>query len=379
MGIPAVLFSLDFLNPPNRDSAGRRPGRDASDGAMRPAPTPDDFRLLLCDLGLQIRETLARHTGNSAEDSRVVAHTAADTIFAIDRIGEEPIGAWFQEHWPREAPVECVMEGIEDSQPWTFPRGIPVSETLWKCIIDPIDGTRGLMYDKRSAWALAAVAPQRGPSTRLRDIVAGAMTELPTSKQHLADQISGVRGCAREGIIAERQQVGERNPTRNVPLHPRPSQATDFTHGFAGLAKFFPEGRVLTAQIEEDLWRGLGLLGSGRGALVFDDEYLSSGGQFYELIMGHDRMQVDLRPLVYPAIGLELCTTAHPYDVCTAFLMEEAGVVVEDPRGWVPLDGPLDTTSPVAWAGFANSTLADLARPLLRQAMERLGVHRREG
>ncbi len=43
------------------------------------------------------------------------------------------------------------MEGLE-GEAVTFPRGTPVGGTLFKCILDPIDGTRNLMYDKRSAW-----------------------------------------------------------------------------------------------------------------------------------------------------------------------------------------------------------------------------------
>jgi len=54
-------------------------------------------------------------------------------------------------------------------------------------LIDPIDGTRGIMYDKRAAWALAGVAPNRGPATRLSDIHLAVMTELPTSKMGFAD------------------------------------------------------------------------------------------------------------------------------------------------------------------------------------------------
>ena len=38
-------------------------------------------------------------------------------------------------------------------------------------------------------------------------------------------------------------------------------------------------------------------------------------------------------------------------------LLEEAGGVVTDPWG-EPLDAPLDTTSPVAWVGYANPALA---------------------
>ncbi len=92
------------------------------------------------------------------------------------------------------------MEGVEDGDEVTFPQGTPVAKTMFKCILDPIDGTRNIMYDKRSAWALAALAPQRGAKTHLGDIVVAAMTELSTSKQWRSDQLSAVRG---RGVVAE--------------------------------------------------------------------------------------------------------------------------------------------------------------------------------
>ena len=41
---------------------------------------------------------------------------------------------------------------------------------------------------------------------------------------------------------------------------------------------------------------------------------LSSGGQLYELMMGHDRFVADLRPLL-GAPGQTVWLCAHPYDL----------------------------------------------------------------
>ena len=38
-------------------------------------------------------------------------------------------------------------------------------------------------------------------------------------------------------------------------------------------------------------------------AAVFDDQYISTGGQFYEMIAGHDRFIADLRPAFYQMQG----------------------------------------------------------------------------
>lgn len=323
-------------------------------------------RRLLCALQDHIRETLvaarARQAGRFA---RVAAVTSSDTIYHVDRLGEAAILDWFERHWPRAWSVEIVMEGLEDGAV-TFPTGMPVKRTAWKCILDPIDGTRGLMHDKRAAWSLAGLAPQRGARTSLGDIVVAAMTELPTSKQGRADQLSVVRGKA---VVATRidLETGVRRRWR-----PRPSHADHFEHGFASIARFFPEGKALLGAFEEALWRELGLLGQRGGQLVFDDQYLSTGGQLYELIAGHDRMLGDLRPAAYAKLGLggaALC--CHPYDICVELIAREAGCVVEAPGGG-RLRAPLDTLSPVAWMGYANLALARTVRPVLRRLMREM-------
>ena len=78
---------------------------------------------------------------------------------------------------------------------------------MFKCILDPIDGTRNLMYDKRSAWILTGLAEQRGKRTSLGDIEVAVMTELPTSKQWRADQISAIRGKGSRGIVARSEDL----------------------------------------------------------------------------------------------------------------------------------------------------------------------------
>jgi fructose-1,6-bisphosphatase/inositol monophosphatase family enzyme len=323
-------------------------------------------RRLLCRLESTIRDTLlAARATRAADFARVASVTAADTIYQVDRISEEAILAWFEAHWPSRWPVELVMEGLE-GEAVTFPRGTPVARTEFKCILDPIDGTRCLMYDKRSAWVLAGLAPQRGQKTHLGDVMVAAMTELPTSKQWAADQISGVRGCGPRGLVAERVNVRHGTTCR---LTVRPSQATDFRHGFASLARFFPEGKGLLAQFEEAFWDALGGRGKGASPLVFDDQYSSTGGQIYELLVGHDRMLGDLRPLAFRRLGLDSALVCHPYDICTSLLLQEAGGVVETPEG-TRLRTPLDTTSAVAWLGFANPALARLARPVLRPLLK---------
>ena len=275
--------------------------------------------------------------------SVVAGESVADTLYGIDRVADDALLAWFEQHWPG---VRVVSEGLDEP--------VDVGDApSWTVIVDPIDGTRGLMYDKRSAWCLAAAAPIGGS---LAGIVAAAMTELPTVKQGAADQLSASRSG---GVTAERLDFTCGSRER---LTVCPSSATDLEHGFSGFAKFFLPGKPELASLEAELFRRLGC------RQVFDDEYLSTGGQIHELMTGRDRFVADVRPLVHSD-----ALACHPYDVCTALLLEEAGGVVTDPWGG-PLDAPMDTVTPVAWVGYANPALAAWIGPVLAEVVDELAA-----
>jgi len=298
-------------------------------------PSAEEARRLLCDLGEHVRNLLREARGPAM--SEVVGATAADTIYAIDKVADEYLIDWFDQHWQN---VRVVSEGLDDPV-------IVGKDPEWTVIVDTIDGTRGLMYDKRAAWCLAGAAPLNGS---LDDIQAAAMTELPVVKQGRADQVSGTRGG---GVVARRVDLSS---GATEALNPRPSPATDLEHGFSQVAKFLLPGKVELASVEVALFDRLGC------SVVFDDEYLSNGGQLFELIMGRDRFVADLRPLV---VGPE-ALASHPYDVCASLLLTELGGKVTDPWG-APLDAPLDTVTPVAWVGYANDHLAAWIGPVLAE------------
>jgi fructose-1,6-bisphosphatase/inositol monophosphatase family enzyme len=327
------------------------------------------LRSLLIDLTNTIRDAVIQGRAQSSiEAMSAVAHvSAADTIYEIDKVSEEAILHWFEKNWPAGFPVEVVMEGIDDDTPPCFPKGTKREDTQWKCILDPIDGTRNIMYDKRSAWALAAIGAQRGAATTLKDLQVAVMTELPTSKQWRADQISAVSGRGKAGVIGTSYNVltGEK-----TPLTVQPSKAIDFKHSFASLARFFPDGKGLTAALEEELWQIIFGGPQPGSPMVFDDQYICSGGQMYEILVGHDRMIGDLRPYVYRQLGYTTSLVCHPYDVCGGLILEEVGCLFESPTGGA-VTAPLDTVSPVAWIGFANPALAELIRKPLHTLIQK--------
>jgi len=143
-----------------------------------------------------------------------------------------------------------------------------------------------------------------------------------------------------------------------------PSRAQTLAHGFASVSNFFPGTKVLASELMERLV--LELIGPAdvKRAMVFDDQYISTGGQFYELIVGHDRFNADLRPIFYRMLGQPEGLCCHPYDCATMLIAQEAGVILTDGRGQA-LDGPMDVTTGLSWAGFANEALRRQIEPLM--------------
>jgi fructose-1,6-bisphosphatase/inositol monophosphatase family enzyme len=292
-----------------------------------------------------------------------------DTIYAVDRVSEASLVELFEREIAGIAPLVLIGEGLPGGR-IALPRGATETDAVWRMIVDPIDGTRGLMYQKRSAWILTGVAPNYGPETNLQDIELAVQTEIPLVKQHLCDQLWAIRGA---GAQAERlnRLNGEREPLRL-----RPSGARSIRHGFAGLARFFPGAREELAAIDEEIVRGaLGEVEPGK-AHCFEDQYLSSGGQLYELMTGHDRFIADLRPLMEPLLrrrGLSLGLCCHPYDVCAELIARESGLIITDERGQ-SLRAPLNVEAEIAWAGYANRHIRDEIEPLLQRALNERGL-----
>jgi hypothetical protein len=316
----------------------------------------------------RVRELIMRSRASTAGLHEVTRSSSADTIYRIDA-EVDPILEQFCEEWGRSTPLVLVAEGLEDDAGnevanRVFPHGTREDDAQLRVIVDPIDGTRGIMYDKRAAWALAGVAPNKGPGTRLRDVEIAVMTELPTSKMGFGDVLWAIKGQGARGAREDLKKLAR----TDLPLGP--SQADHIDHGFAMVSNFFPGTKVLAAELMEYLVRNLIGPADVTRATVFDDQYISTGGQFYELIVGHDRFNADLRPAFYRINGQPQGLCCHPYDCATLLIAEEAGVIITDAAG-CPLDGPLDTTTGMSWIGYANAALRARMEPLLLDFLSR--------
>jgi fructose-1,6-bisphosphatase/inositol monophosphatase family enzyme len=299
--------------------------------------------------------------------SRVEREVREDTIYYIDRISEKRIIEYFETEITKIAPVILIAEGIAENGSIVLPAGTSEKDAEFRIIMDPIDGTRELMYQKRSAWVLTGIAPNKGKHTNLHDIEFAIQTEIPIVKQHLSDIASAYKG---KGIEAHRCN---RITADHQPIDLQPSSAQSIKHGFAMIARFFHGARDVLAQIDEEVIRNIfGSVHTGK-ALCFEDQYLSTGGQIYELISGHDRFVADLRPLLEGVLvdrGVTLGLCCHPYDLCTELIAREAGVIITDENG-DPLNAMLNVTDNISWIGYANSSIKRQVEPHLIHALRK--------
>jgi hypothetical protein len=328
----------------------------------------ESWRSFLLELGRAVRTRLVRalrdESGGLAEP---IAEEGGDVIYRLDRCAEEAMLAFLGASRPL-APFLLVAEGVHHGR-------LLVGDAAprFRVLCDPVDGSRGLMYDKRPGFFLAAVAEERGDNeTRLSEAFASVIIELPTSKQGWSDEFSALPGA---GVQAHRVNLASGDAR---PINPRPSRAATLREGFGHVVSFFPGTKVLAAELLERISLAVvGPVEAGR-ANVFDDQYICSSGQMVELMMGRDRFCCDLRPLMdevrrrrgeHVATGL----ACHPYDIAGGLVVKQAGVILTDGLGR-PLDAKFNVSDGVHWCGFANPALHDAIMPVIRRWLDEHGV-----
>lgn len=324
---------------------------------------------MLMEAGKAVRQRVMNSLATSTNEqlSAVHAEKTEDTIYVIDRDAEEVLVPILEKYAGDVGGMVLLAEGIgEDEQGLVLPAGMSAEQAALRVLIDPIDGTRSIMYNKRSAFFLAGAAPNKGASTRLSDIEVAVMVELPIIKQYLSDSLWAIKG---KGSAAHSENVltGE---VKEKAI--RPSSATSIIGGFAQFSRFFPPGREILSRMEDQLIYALVPKNPGGKALVFEDQYICSGGQLYEMLMGHDRFIADVRGLLYRHLrkeGKEGGHVCHAYDVCAHLIGTEAGIIVADPEG-KPLDAPLSLHEEINWIGYANKDIEKEVKPLLMSLLK---------
>jgi hypothetical protein len=320
----------------------------------------------VCD---KIHQSLSNQ---SAEElSAVFKEGDDDTIYKIDRDVEDILLPLSEEKAESLGGVILIAEGIgEGEEVFVLPRNSDPNKAALRIIIDPIDGTRGIMYDKRAAFFLSGVAPNKGVETSLQDIEVSVMTELPTSRSFLSDTLWAIKGKGAHGFT--RNLI-----TREVkPKKISPSKSKTLLGGFGQIARFFPPGRDILAKIEDEMIETVFPNAPVGKAIVFEDQYISSGGQLYEMLVGHDRFVGEIRTGLYAMLakqGKAPGHTCHPYDLCAHLIGIEAGIIITDRIG-NPLNAPLDAMSSVDWIGYANEDIKREIESTLQSLMNKYGI-----
>lgn len=317
----------------------------------------------LLDLGALLRKRIVRALQFCLADPTQPVDANPDDpdqLFQIDLDAEEVIDAAIAS-WPTELkPLQVVAEGFPDGGK-LYGSGSPRHILL----VDPIDGTRNIMYDKRPAYFIASVF--EAEARTVADAIVSVIVEIPTTKHRWADSFVATRG---QPARAFRSEVPE-GATFELKL--RPSRAQTLLNGFAQVTNFFPGTKVLASELmERIIEETVGKVEPGT-AKVFDDQYITTAGQMVELMVGHDRFCCDLRPLFYEILDAPQGLVCHPYDVAGLLVAQQAGVIITDGYS-KPLAPPIDVRTPVHWCGYSNSGLRREIEPVIQCWLDEHGV-----
>jgi fructose-1,6-bisphosphatase/inositol monophosphatase family enzyme len=292
---------------------------------------------------------------------------AGDVTYAIDDATEREVDLWLEEV-ARATPVSLMTEdaGWRHRGPdgkggarelAAFDHGGP------RIALDPIDGTRNLMADLRSAWTVVSFAPAGSEQPRLSELTYGALSEIADSR---AARYRVIRAHAGEPCRFELRDLASGAALRARDLRADADARAD--RGYFPFFRYAPDQRPALARIEADFFERLRAREQADLRHVFDDQYISNAGQLALLALGTYRMIADVRAWLARRNG-DTTITSKPYDVAGAIVVARAaGCVVEAPFG-EPLDFPIDVTTPVDFVGFANAATAARLAPHLHAVL----------
>ena len=296
----------------------------------------------------------------------------------IDKVAEDVLVEEIGRTIAREhGPVVLVAEGLPGGRV-VLPHSASAAEARWTIIVDPIDGTRGLMYQKRPAWILTGVAHAnltraagRQPvNLRCPTSSSPCRPRFRWSSSTCATSCGLWRGRART-VSASNRLTGSRGATGAAPLQVDDPGPWVFDH----LAVLPRPARRAGGARRRDRRGGAGPAGPGEGAAVRGPVHLERRPA---LRARHRPRSVHRRPAaahgaqVWPARGPRLGICCHPYDLCAELIARECGVIVTDECG-APLSAPLNVEADVSWVGYANAGLRDAVQPVLQAALRTRG------
>jgi hypothetical protein len=219
---------------------------------------------------------------------------------------------------------------------------------------DPVDGTRNLMVDLRSAWTVVSFAPAGKGQPRLADLSGGMVAEIPTTRAarfrcYFSD---GETTWLEEGTLGDNvaAEAGSIAAARVV----RTDDDDRVDHGYFPFFRYDPLRRLEIAEWEGRFFERLQRHEKALLHTIYNDQYCSTGGQLAELMSGTYRMLVDARGLAARRSGTAQ-TIAKPYDIGGAILCARAaGCELTDAEGR-ELDFPMDVTTPIDFCAYVNA------------------------
>jgi hypothetical protein len=309
----------------------------------------------------------ARRNGDFARAVRAVREGAGDTSYGVDEASETVLHEWALEI-ARLQPLSLLSEGRGWRHLGPRPGGVRELEGFDhggpRIVVDPVDGTRNLMTDLRSAWSVVGLAGPGAGLPRQKELVFGMLSEIPDTRAASYRRLSAMRGgpCHFE----ERTFYKGGPIVKPLELHTGSDARVD--HGYFPFFKYMADQRPQIAAVEA---RFLERLERAEGAEVrscWDDQYISNGGQLALLSIGTYRMIADLRAHLAQRRGQPTLTT-KPYDIAGALLCAQAAGCILTAVDGSELDFPIDVATPVSWVGWVNEATRARLAPHLAAAL----------
>jgi fructose-1,6-bisphosphatase/inositol monophosphatase family enzyme len=313
------------------------------------------WRSRLVELADGVRHATRRELENSTwrELARVAGRGVGDVTFALDLAAEG-----FLDRWLDGAARRDSLSLLTEDAGWRhrgpdgrggvtplpdFDHGGP------RIAVDPIDGTRNLLADLRSAWTVVSFAASGEHEPRYGELRGGIVSEIPPRRVWAYRRLSAALDG---GCEYEERELGSDERLAHRDLSADADDRVD--HGYFPVFRYRPEERPASAALEAEFFLRLERHERADLSAIWDDQYISNAGQLVLLALGIYRMIIDPRALLARRRGAP-SVTSKPYDVAGALLVAaEAGAVVTHADG-SPLDFPIDATTPVDFAGWANA------------------------
>ena len=293
----------------------------------------------------------AQRRGREADLARTHGVGAGDVTFGLDVPSEERIAHWHAEQ-AREGPLSVLTEDAGWRHLGPDPSGKPRALEGFdhggpRIAIDPIDGTRNLMADLRSAWTVVGFAPPGRTQPRLADLSGGIVSEVPNSLAARWRRFTS----APDACLMEESDLAGGGTSDSRLVRVDPDDRPD--HGYFPFFRYEPRQRPDIARLEAEFFSRLARHEQADVRSIWDDQYISSGGQLVQLILGRYRLIIDARALIDRAHGVR-GVTSKPYDLSGAVVCARAAGAVVTAADGSALDFPIDATTPVGYAGYAN-------------------------